>query len=274
MWGQLIKSQDSKYQTAAYVPQSSASYFRGNPLRKDLFVKFSNYTSDYPFAIGEAFYNAGVDVHAIDSTISANLGQNNIGVVAVNNEQNKFYATGTGHITKRGIRDWEWDTKGSSLIGNAIVYGTGTTYQKALDYYFSDKPYIDGWGSLANGVLDPIGSVGDKNDNGVLDAGETSLAGDLVTLAAPYAQTLTAFDINKNGMVELPVASDPNRIYTAYEYTRAQVLKHTITHEMGHAVGMSHSTDSTCVMYQYSNNWSRDGKFSSYAIGQMKIHNP
>jgi hypothetical protein len=245
-----------------------------------LFVKFSNYDSTNPFAIGEAFYKAGVDVHAVDAAATASLGQNNIGVVAVNNELSGFYGSGNGHISKTGIRDWTWDTKGYSGIGTAYTYGASTTYQKALDYYFGDKPYQDGltWNGTAwvnaNNKLDPIGSVGDKNDNGVMDAGETLLAGDLVKLPGIYNQQLTAFDINNNGMVELPVASDPNSINTNYEYTKAQALKHTITHEMGHAVGMGHNSDSTCVMYQYSNNWSRDGKFSSYAVGQMKIHNP
>jgi predicted Zn-dependent protease len=95
-----------------------------------------------------------------------------------------------------------------------------------------------------------------------------------VLVPGSYNQQITAFDINNNGLVELPFTSDPNNIDTNYEYTKPQVLKHTITHEMGHAVGMGHNSDSTCVMYEYSNNWSRDGKFSSYAIGQMSIHNP
>ena len=130
--------------------------------------------------------------------------------------------------------------------------------------------------------MDPISNVEDKNDNGINDAsGSTYETGcstcpfkSDVLVAGSYNQQLTAFDINNNALVELPMASDPNNIDTNYEYTRAQVLKHTITHEMGHAVGMSHNSDSTCVMYMYSNNWSRDGRFSNTAVGQIRIHNP
>jgi hypothetical protein len=295
MWGQLVRVEpNTTYKTPAYI-FDSVKYFRTNPTRKDLFVKFSNFDSNHPFAIGAAFYNAGVDVHAVDVTTAAGLGQTNIGVVLVNNEQTKNYGSGNGHISQLGIRNWTWDTKGFSGIGTAYTYGTSTTYQLALDYYFNDKPYKDGqtctgaacygtgtaW-TAANFRLDPISKVEDRNDDGlntqssgIYDTGcSTCPFKSDVLVAGSYNQQLTAFDINNNGMVELPVASDPNNIDPTYEYTKAQALKHTITHEMGHAVGMSHNSDSTCVMYMYSNNWSRDGKFSNTAIGQMRIHNP
>jgi len=53
-----------------------------------------------------------------------------------------------------------------------------------------------------------------------------------------------------------------------------RVIQHTITHEMGHAAGISgHCADSTCLMYQYSNNWSRDGHFCAGCRGALLIHN-
>ena len=136
--------------------------------------------------------------------------------------------------------------------------------------------------STANGKLDPIAKVEDKNDNAINDKSgnkyetgcQTCPFKSDVVVSGSYNQQLTAFDIDNNALVELPLASDPNSIDRNYEYTKAQVLKHTITHEMGHAVGMSHNSDSTCVMYEYSNNWSRDGKFSNYATVQKSIHNP
>jgi hypothetical protein len=170
------------------------------------------------------------------------------------------------------------------------TYGSGTTtYQLALDYYFGDKPYIDGltlagtdWTGPPDNKLDSIANVQDKNDNGTNEkAGNKYEAGcqtcpfkSDVVVPGSYNQQLTAFDVDYNGLVELPIAGDPNNIDRNYEYTKAQVLKHTITHEMGHAVGMRHNSDSTCVMYEYSNNWGRDGKFSNYATVQMSIHNP
>ncbi len=42
--------------------------------------------------------------------------------------------------------------------------------------------------------------------------------------------------INNNGHVELPSASDPDAVQSDNEYSRAQVLKHTITHEICHVL--------------------------------------
>ena len=92
-------------------------------------------------------------------------------------------------------------------------------------------------------------------------------------LPGEYRSDLSTFDVDNDGKVELPEVNDPASIDPNFEYTRAHVLKHTITHEMGHAVGMAHNSDSTCLMYEYSNNWSRDHFFSDYAKSQMQIHN-
>jgi hypothetical protein len=185
-----------------------------------------------------------------------------------------------------GIRYWTWDTKGVSGIGTSTAYGSGTkTYQKALNYYFTDKPYRDRTPGTT-GKLDPIIAVEDKDDDGVLDTGEDgsigggvagSLDGDVYYSAFTTSnKDLSPFDIDKNGKVELPVASNPNSINTDFEYTKKQVLKHTITHELGHAVGAAddtHNSDASCLMYQYSNNWRRDGFFSNSAKARIQIHN-
>ena len=51
------------------------------------------------------------------------------------------------------------------------------------------------------------------------------------------------------------------------------MLKHTITHELAHALGINHTADATCLMYTYSVDWKRDGTLSSVAQSQVKIHN-
>jgi Tol biopolymer transport system component len=284
VWKQLVDvSSDPKYKTLAYVPASAPTHFRTHPKRKDLFVAFTGYDTADPFAIGAAFQNAGIDVHAMEATLVGTHGESNIHVLSVNDERVNPYPFTDGHINKRGIRDWSWDTKGSTdRLGDAGVYGSSTMYKMSLDGYFGDRPYQDK-SPLNNQWLDAISAVEDKNDNGTDDkisrkyessgtSIQGTLDGDLVVIGS-YTQQLTAFDVDANGSVELPVAGNPATIDRTHEYTRAQVLKHTITHEMGHAVGMPHNSNSTCLMYEYSNDWSRDDAFSSTAKAQAQIHN-
>ncbi len=180
------------------------------------------------------------------------------------------------------------------------MYGASTTtYKLAIDSYFNDSPYDD---NNNNGVLDYItfNGVEDTNDNGILDAydingdgvtdrdeddglgglppaddGDGIIDGDhVVKVGASYSwnEELSPFDIDDDGKVELPlnkIASIPDD-----EYTRHQVLKHTITHEMGHSAGIrEHCDDRTCLMFKLSNNWKRDGHFCNRCRRLIKIHN-
>ena len=320
MWGPpmmpITGSLNGEYQTTAYVPEGAASHFRTKPLRKDLFVKVRSYdfnigdtdtgydvsNYDCPFAVGTAFYNEGVDVHAVSldnlpffmgSDITAWEVNIDVGLVT-NRLPPAVYSTSDGDIDKEGERDWDWDTKGWSNIGDSLTYGTDTkTYQLPLDNYFRQRPYLDGGENAGNPLhLDPIGVswVEDGNDNGIWESGEDSLVinstldGDRYTLPVYYGDPYlpgtdwdarhTTFDVDRDERVEMPVSSDPaDAAGYEYEYTKAQVLKHTITHEMGHMVGMEHTTVSTCVMNGVSNNWSRDDSFSESARTAMRIHN-
>lgn len=273
------------------MPQSTPVHFRTNPLRKSLFVKYKAFTAyspagdtfSYPFALGEAFVNAGIDVPAVNDAVYAitanGIGNKNLHVLSVTHNTASTYQNVDGHINKRGVRYWTWDTKGFSGIGTTTTYGISTTYQKPLLYYFTDKPYKEQT-PTSNSVLDPIGSVEDKDDDAVLDSGEdiitvnTKLDGD-VYVKGSYTQTLSPFDINNDKLVELPVLGNIGSLNTNYEYTIEQVLKSTITHEIAHAVGVpiTHTEDSACIMYKYSNNWSRDNNFGAAAKSYLKIHN-
>ena len=280
---------------------TKVDHFRLRPDKKDLFVRYYNYDAVNSFAVGGAFSEAGIDVHAIDyaTATSSNPGTRNIRVLNVNNElQGTFPDSNTGllapyhtdgHIAKRitGVRNWEWATKGSSNVASSTAfYGSGTTtYQKALNYYFGDRAYTDGfslvsgsWTGNPNTKLDQISNVEDKNDNGAND-GEQVISGtwssDVVVLGSfNLVNGNSPFDINNDGKIELPIQADPLSIDSANQYAKQQVLKHTITHEIFHAIGLYHNQDNTCLMYEYSNNWSRDGHLSNYGKAQIKVYNP
>ena len=282
-----------EYKTPAYVPELKTdgtlktAHIRTNPLRKDLFLKYSGYNTTYPFAIGSAFFNARIDVWAIDSASVSNLGDRRIDVVSVAHDPSGYYPFSGYHgdIYVRGIRDWAWDTKGYCPPGVGSTYGSCATYQLALFNYFNQRPYINKSCDRCTNGLDSLGVVEDQNDNGAknfpspdIDRNSNkALDGDVVSTSKQnkLGNNLSTFDINNNTWVELPVQSDPSNVDTRYEYTMEQVLKHTITHELGHAVGVSasHTADSDCVMFNVSNNWSRDDRFGDAAKSWIYIHN-
>jgi CSLREA domain-containing protein len=271
---------DPTYQTPVYLPQGSVQHFRGHPFHKDLFMKFRGYSSTNPFALGTAFIeDAGLNIHVVEVVMAP--GETGIAVMEVTNELTETYPLTNGHINKRGVRDWGWDPKGASTIGSATAYGAPVTYQPSLDFYFADRPYIDG--GVGNGLLDSLAltSVEDDNDNGTLDVVSTKtedvnkngqLDGDVVVVNA-FNKALSPFDINNDGRVELPIVSDPQQVDPQFEHTRAHVLMHTITHEVGHALGMLHNTDAACLMFDKTPNWSRAHCLSPDSRAQIQVHN-
>ena len=87
---------------------------------------------------------------------------------------------------------------------------------------------------------------------------------------------MSPFDVDSDGKVELPTAGetgDPLNMPEDREYTREQLIKHTLTHEIGHAIGMDHTAVDNCSMFQSSNDWVRDGYFSNDAKLKVKVHN-
>lgn len=270
------------------------------------------------FAIGEAYERVGVDVHVLslnnlpqhmDADMAAGIAsgveswekyidaqgveQHFIRTVKINNRLDSPMSGTDGHIDKRDVRSWRWDTKGWSGFGDDLAYGLGTTsYWISLYNYVHDLPYKDqpsATGGTTNNLLDPINLCEDKNDNGINDkighgpsayweAGcqTCNLDGDLY-IPGSYSQTLSTFDIDKDLRVELPVKTDPSTLdplsLDSDEYTIPQILKSTITHEWGHAIGAHENGDPFCIMYSISNNWKRDDRFSQYAIDEMRFHN-
>jgi hypothetical protein len=304
MWvANMVADTSSVYKTTAYVPGATVGHFRSDPNIKDLFVRYTGYGGTNPqFAMGAAFLDAGIAVHALDSPapVNATHGEANIDVLLVTNDLVLTYKGVNGKINKRGQRDWTWDTKGASSKGTADAYADDDgvnppdgvsdnntkTYQRSLDGYFYNRTYRDGGeGVPSNNVLDLNSDalVDDNNDDGVnnrkqgqWEAGSEAgaLKGDLYIIGDwSVAGGRTTFDMDNDNMVELPVVASVDQILSDFEYTMPQVLKHTITHEMGHAVGMSHNQVDTALMFVDTNNWSRDHLFSDDSKAEIQIIN-
>jgi hypothetical protein len=184
--------------------------------------------------------------------------------------------------------------------GSFWFYGTATVHKLAIDYYFNDKPHRD-WNTWVapgqwdanyngNGVLDPVDpvEVEDTDDDGEIDNNENdgdtspphddadgSRDGDYPVKSGEswdFNRDLSPFDIDDDGKVELP--QDNEVPVTTDEHTRAQVTRHTITHEMGHAVNIGgHCDHPDCVMYMYVENWKNDYHFCTDCRSEISIHN-
>jgi len=227
------------------------------------------------------------------------------------------------HIGQTGIRNWRPGTLGFSVIGGPAAYGrTIVVFKKPVDAYFLDRPYRRGGeGDIARftsgtgkPMLMPITITGDyrppingvrdtTSDNGIVDGGEVSvvvttglgqpvLGLDGQPLLRPwgdyldrnsFAADMTALDVNNDGCVELPPATDPTLltpcdphadVASGQQATKRMVIRSLVTHELGHSVGITpHSGDFTDAMFMYTINWTRYDHFSPESAAKVNIHN-
>lgn len=64
--------------------------------------------------------------------------------------------------------------------------------------------------------------------------------------------TIVTFNQEIKGRPELGVYRESDSVIDIYFYTSENELLHTLIHEFGHALGLSHDTDQNSVMYMYT----------------------
>ncbi len=98
----------------------------------------------------------------------------------------------------------------------------------------------------------------------------------------PSKGNLNPFDIDNDGAVELPPATDPLADNYSKQhddegnlYTKERVVQFLITHEIGHALAgaIQHSKVPKCLMYELSINWKRDNFISDQILKTWEVHN-
>jgi hypothetical protein len=199
-----------------------------------------------------------------------------------------------------GSRKWVPTTMGKSIRSQTPgEYGLATILAIPLDHYFGDRPYQKGTVWTGNGwdkpapqdmKLSPLRDCEDQKDSGAYVDGYTDESmgillgntpngawdGDKVLPREEWAANgnLSPVDVNNDGLVELPRASDPNAVNPAHQYTKEKVLQFSLTHEIIHVLaGPWHSEDSKCVMYKSLKDWKRDDFLCDWYRSLLRIQN-
>jgi hypothetical protein len=253
------------------------------------------------FAVGLAFARIGVEVHDMSASFTPATTFRRRSLTPTNSvllDMVSILYDGVtcaevsvdcGTTRQVDVRQWDFYGLGFSGFGTSTAYATTVkVLKRAVDGYFRSKPYRHR-GPLAGAVgepwLAPIThpDVGDGNDNGVIEtnAGEVD-SGDIL-VPGSFSEQLSALDVNSDGCVELPLVGDPATLTrcdpnaadaSGPQVTKRQAVRHLITHELGHAVGVTlHTTDPNDLMYQYTIDWIRDGFLSPAAASLVQIHN-
>jgi len=288
---------------------------RLSPNLKDLFVT-TRRTADLPrLSYGRAYENARIVVHRFSGADRRKIDVIEIDISA-GVPPTAAYTTPApanqrtdqdGHLNKLltpvQTMSWTTDWMGGSNTGSATTYGRPLIFNRSIDGYFDDRPYVDANGNAWHDWPDRPG-VEDDNDNGVLDAGEDdnnngALDGDHLSIPLPGQVPFRSLAWGTAANRRNPYDADGNgQIWVDREYTKAEVTTHVTTHEMGHALGIGppytnqvnllrfltgsslmayngqgHCDDARCVMYWRVNNWRRQDFLCSDCQSLLRVHN-
>jgi hypothetical protein len=167
------------------------------------------------------------------------------------------------------------------------------TFTIAIEYWFADVPYRDGGRVYTdprmtkNHLLDARTNrnrVEDKDDDGQWSGGESSIIRDQILDGDCYlrndiatgnylAGELSTFDIDQDGLIEMPPLTGPDELPTAKEYSEPHVFKVITTHEAIHGLGVGHTQEAECLMYVNVNELDKDDYLSSDAKRDLDIFN-
>jgi hypothetical protein len=265
------------------------------------------------FEVGPAFANESIQVHDVSPAFAATTEfprksfQTGLSTADMGELAYDAYNCNGGepcdHTSKTGPRNWRFWTYGVSAVGSATQYGVGArVLKKVVDSLFGDRPYERRTNdparvvtdSAGNPMLAPLTVVADNSsggsDNGLRDGTERvdalgKLLGDTYLSPVDYGKDFSVFDTNKDSCTELPLVTDPTTLTRcpdpsaatapSPQATRQQVVRLTISHEVGHMIGASiyHSTNPMSVNYQFTNNWNRDNFFGPETAPELRIHN-
>jgi hypothetical protein len=286
----------------------SVPYTPPNPLTSGDLDFAASCGVDCPFALGTALIDtpkgAGVDVHVVRAQAAAGqpeaIGEENIDVLVMTNDIATTYGSETGHILKTiSPRSWLTGTLGDCPVGDGAGYGPVIdtdpcrTFTIAIEYWFADVPYRDGGRVYTdprmtkNHLLDARTNrnrVEDKDDDGQWSGGESSIIRDQILDGDCYlrndiatgnylAGELSTFDIDQDGLIEMPPLTGPDELPTAKEYSEPHVFKVITTHEAIHGLGVGHTQEAECLMYVNVNELDKDDYLSSDAKRDLDIFN-
>jgi hypothetical protein len=98
------------------------------------------------------------------------------------------------------------------------------------------------------------------------------LEGDLFH-AGRYDLELSAFNVNGDDLIELPLVAEESEIVDGFEYSRSQLYAMINSHELGHSLGASHNSVEADPMFEFMTDFRRNEAFLTPSLNQFSIHN-